>query len=148
MDDPFATLLSKARVKLGDEDGAGYESGVGFLGMPSQWREVVRLLEALSAAAKVSRMLHNDCVKVPSLDESHMYNAETLHGLLMQQLLMLETGLAAGRQRSSAVPTRVQPILSPEYVIPTPTQRERLEAAAAVHDNDEQQEEGGTCIIT
>ena len=129
-DDPFAKLLAEARLQAQRADKAWYVSGfvsdetLTAPGALSQWHEVIRLLEALSVAARVSRTLHKQCVTLPSRDIAHYFNVVTLHELLMQQLRSLEIGCVADQERASAVPSRPAPAPLPVplvWIEPMPT---------------------------
>jgi len=175
-EDPFAQLLAAARASAKASENSwlgsqyGSEDGAGMLSPATRWNEVVRLLEALSVAARVSRALHKDCVALPSRDITHYYNVDTLHGLLMQQLLSLETGLLVRQERASAVPTRplaiatpmgvpVPGILSPEEIALRRAQEAALPRLPQPRPGedwskprnellDQEEEQGWTCIIT
>jgi len=146
--DPFAALLASARESAKQAESAwlgAAEDGGGLAGASSstRWREVVRLLEALSVAAKVSRRLHHDCVQPPSRDVAHYYNVDVLHGLLMQQLESLETGITQRQQKASAVPTR-------HYAVPVMMEEQCVRAAFPSPGNEEEEPEpveGGSCTI-
>jgi hypothetical protein len=169
-EDPFAELLAKARASAKAAEtswlGSQYasEDGIGMASPATRWNEVVRLLEALTVAARVSRALHKDCVTLPSQDVTHYYNVVTLHELLMQQLLSLETGLAVRQERASAVPARphVAPMAAPLVHIMSPAElaldRARRAAIPQLPNQDwtttpppqveaKDEEEGGSCII-
>jgi hypothetical protein len=157
-DDPFAKLLAFARSEADRTDTmwpvSGFASEV-YVDQPyitTYWREVIRLLEALSLAARVSRILHKRCVAPPSRDMTLCLRVETLHELLMQQLRSLEIGCVDDQQQASVVPTRT----SDGHAIEE--QRTRAPPAplrGLVLDEDDndngiemEQEGGGTCIIT
>jgi hypothetical protein len=153
-DDPIAAYLALARAEKIKAEASWLsvssygEDGTGIIDLVQGWTQIVCTLEALESAARISRLLHGDCVQLPSRDPRHLRDPLVLHSLLMQQLNSLTTRLGNRHNVTGAVPLAIRPPQQPGPLPPVPTNARVKTEEEGDEDDPQEEDQGGSCTIT
>jgi hypothetical protein len=150
--DPIADQLAWARAQRDRVQQSWFtavygEDGTGMGYSPTgYWDQMVRTLEALQMAARLSRLLHGDCVELPSRDRKQLDELDLLHRLLLHQLATLITRQGPRHNVTGMVPVAVRaPPVEPPPSPPPPPPTRKLQLEEETEPLEEEQ--GGSCTI-